>query len=718
MHIAVLMIVIATTLYAYVLAIFSRTVKLLPPSVSDDLLYIFMVPALNEEVVIHHTLTTLLALRGNFVVLILDDASDDKTAEIVKTFQGDPRALLLERPRAEARTGKGAVLNAGLREIERLGLADRYGAENVIITVFDADARVEPDFLEGLTPYFQDPKVAGVQSAVRMYNHDTNILTFWQHLEFVLWGELFCRAKNVLKSATLGGNGQCVRLAALASLGANPWQSSSLTEDLDLSLRLLSHGWQIRFCPSVAVWQEALPGLRRLIRQRSRWVQGHMVCWRYVPGLLRGSLPLYTKLDLLVFMLMPAALPPVGLVSIFSWQQLLGGIGHTHILSLLGVYVLGFNIAPLGIIAWRRAERPSLPRAIFHSHLFFFNSFVWLGACCVAIWNILKGRRGWAKTSRVGLPSAQSSAGIRNLRIALSRRPAIGLLIGLLALLWLVMPVLSYMSIGGRGEGALSTQIASIQSENVQRARSRLASPIPVVPQVINKPADDQSSSNPNPLTAAVNPTVPSNQDRASFALFQKRTIESTASVRSGEIEAKVAYDDGATTTVVVRFNMGDEQHPSSIQIVASYRDAILSESVEEITVGNDTWRRQNGGSWVIAPAAKSVKDKLLPYLPKVDSVKDPQLDILGDIAVLRWFDADHEIDETLRLNGPLGTPEEMRRVERTSGEVMTLAYRAWNTAVAISPPFVTETGSPGNPGSIPDKSPYVQGLQPTDDPH
>src|SRR5262249_16130992 len=149
----------------------------LPHRTRDDLLFIFMVPALNEEAVIGDTLTTLLALDGNLRVLILDDASDDRTAEIVHSFQTDPRVLILSRKRPNARIGKGAGLNAGVREIERVGLTAAYGPENVIITVFDADARVERDFLSGVTPYFDDPKVVGVQAAVRMFNNGTNLLT-------------------------------------------------------------------------------------------------------------------------------------------------------------------------------------------------------------------------------------------------------------------------------------------------------------------------------------------------------------------------------------------------------------------------------------------------------------------------------------------------------------------------------------------------------------
>jgi 1,2-diacylglycerol 3-beta-glucosyltransferase len=397
-----------TALYGYALAALSTR---MPSNVArgiDDLFFVLMVPALNEEQVIGRTISSLLKLRGNFLVLVIDDASDDGTVAAIKPFLADPRVRLMEHSRERARCGKGHVLNAGYAAIRQMGLVERYGAENVIVTVFDSDARVNPSFLEDVGPYFCDPKVAGVQSVVRMYNADHNLLTLWQNLEFAIWGRVMCQAKNRLKSATLGGNGQCVRLSALGDLGEEPWQSTSLTEDLDLSLKLLTSGWQLRFCPSAAVWQEAVPEFGKLVRQRSRWMQGHLVCWSYLPELLHGRLPLRTRVDLLIFLLLPAAILPVGLATIVSWAQFLLHLGEWEPWDLAAFYALGFVVAPLAVVYLARVERRGLWRSVLHGHLFIFYSFVWFLAAVAAWQKVLLGRRGWAKTGRV----AGSGAGL------------------------------------------------------------------------------------------------------------------------------------------------------------------------------------------------------------------------------------------------------------------------------------------------------------------
>jgi cellulose synthase/poly-beta-1,6-N-acetylglucosamine synthase-like glycosyltransferase len=319
----------------------------------------------------------------------------------------------LKQSSERARRGKGHALNAGYTAVRHLGLAERYGAENVIVTVFDSDARVERDFLRTVATYFRDPKVAGVQSSVRMYNADQNLLTSWQNLEFAVWGSVFGQAKNLLGSATLGGNGQCVRLAALASLGDEPWQASSLTEDLDLSLQLLIRGWQLRFCPSATVWQEAVPELGKLVRQRSRWMQGHFSCWKYLPGLLCSRLPVHARLDLLAFLLLPATILPVGWASIGSWGEFLLHFGEWGAWSakgwtMLGVwYLLSFVAAQLAVMSLPLDRRRSLPRLFLRAHLFTFYSFVWFLAAVAAFCKVLLGRGAWAKTGRVAVGSGK-----------------------------------------------------------------------------------------------------------------------------------------------------------------------------------------------------------------------------------------------------------------------------------------------------------------------
>lgn len=368
-------------------------------SVTTKLLFVLLIPALNEEHVIARTLRSLLRLTGRFLLVVVDDGSDDGTVDAVQPYLANSRVRVIVRPPSESRMGKGAALNAGLAFIRELPVTRMHGSERVIVVVFDADGRVEHNFLEQVAPYFQDPEVGGVQCAVRMHNAGRNLLTLWQQIEFVVWGELFSRAKDRLGSATLGGNGQFVRLAALDALGHRPWRPS-LTEDLDLSLRLLVAGWRIRFCDSAAVHQEAIWRIGPLLRQRGRWLQGHFVSWEHLPAVVRSHLPLLTRLDLAAFLLLPAAMLPIGIASVGTAAQFLIDLGYWNLGDVLRWYLLGFATVPLVALALVRRLDRRLPEAIGLAHLYVLYVFVWFAASVIAVCAILAGQRAWVKTSR------------------------------------------------------------------------------------------------------------------------------------------------------------------------------------------------------------------------------------------------------------------------------------------------------------------------------
>lgn len=407
------LLVLAVVLYAYSLAVIGRRAG--APSAADQhpLYFVVLVPCLNEARVIGQTLESLCALRGRYHIAVLDDASDDGSPGVVSRFPAWI-VTLVERRGLDARVGKGAALNQGYRELLRWRIDDLYGPENVIVVVFDADSRVPSDFLARVTPYFSDPRVVGVQSAVRMYNVDRNWLTFWQNLEFVVWARIFSRAKDRLGSATLGGNGQCVRLSALMSLGAAPWRPS-LTEDLDLSIRLILNGGRIRFCGDAYVAQEAVSHVRQLIRQRARWVQGHLVTWEHLPAILRSSAPLRVRLDLVAFLFLPAGLVPLALTTVDGWWTFLASLGALSLETLLLWYLLAFASAPLTVWALIRDGEVDRPRAIVQAHLFLAYSTFWLVAAGRAVWSIIRGDRTWAKTSRNPASIAQTGKAVEQL---------------------------------------------------------------------------------------------------------------------------------------------------------------------------------------------------------------------------------------------------------------------------------------------------------------
>lgn len=232
-----------------------------------------LVPARNEENVIEATVRSLCRMhyrkngRPNFEVVVIDDRSTDQTLSIVQRLAEEFSLVrVVRRFPDEPGTGKSVVLNEGLRF-----------SKGEIIAVFDADTRVEPNFLLKTVAYLYDPEVGGVQGRVRIYNPRQNLLTSMQEDEFSVMAHLVQLAKDALCGMTaLGGNGQLTRRDAVEKVGG--WNELSSTEDLDLTIRLLTAGYGVRYSPEAILWQEAVPNWSALLRQRVRWAEGFIKC--------------------------------------------------------------------------------------------------------------------------------------------------------------------------------------------------------------------------------------------------------------------------------------------------------------------------------------------------------------------------------------------------------------------------------------------------------
>lgn len=368
---------------------------------------IFVVPCLNEERVIAASLERLVELDHPRVhVLVVDDGSDDSTAAIVRAHP-DARVSLLRRTLPNARQGKGEALNAAVRHIEAGGVAPYGDPGDVVVCVVDADGRMEPQALAEVLPLFADPRLGAVQIGVRINNRQQNVLARMQDIEFVLYTEVFQRGRRHLGSVGLGGNGQFVRLSALLSLGPAPW-SRSLSEDLDLGVRLLIEGWHTDFCSTSAVHQQGLVDARRWVKQRTRWFQGHLQSWTLVPWVLR-DLDGTRRVDLLYHLTSPYLLLVTSFLSaafgLWIASIATGVVTGTVQFSWwwVSAYLVAFGPALLfGAVYWRQERAHGLrpAGAVLLLHAYVGYNLLWYVAGWRAAVRSLAGRTSWSKTDR------------------------------------------------------------------------------------------------------------------------------------------------------------------------------------------------------------------------------------------------------------------------------------------------------------------------------
>lgn len=94
----------------------------LEPLLAKGYQLILLVPAMNEEGIIEQTMRLFLretANLPNVKMVIIDDASSDDTALLVKSFskQAGGKIQLLQRQLPQAQTGKGTALNWAYQQV-------------------------------------------------------------------------------------------------------------------------------------------------------------------------------------------------------------------------------------------------------------------------------------------------------------------------------------------------------------------------------------------------------------------------------------------------------------------------------------------------------------------------------------------------------------------------------------------------------------------------
>jgi cellulose synthase/poly-beta-1,6-N-acetylglucosamine synthase-like glycosyltransferase len=352
-----------------------------------------LVACRNEAAVVDGLVASLLALdypSSALQLVVVDDGSTDGSgAALAALAAAEPRLTCITRP-PDARGGKAAALNAALPVVQ-----------GDVVVVFDADHQPRPDVIRRLVRHFADPSVGAVQGRCEIRNRDDSQLARLVSLDYLAGYLVNEYGRQALFELPAYGGANCaVRTTSLRSAGG--WNEASVTEDTDLTLRLLLRGERVRYDVGAVDTEEGVVTLERFWRQRYRWARGHQQVWRDYRGAVWRTrhLSVLRKVEATMFLLvfhLPVA-SAVGLGVLLLWSAGLVTLPAGPDLAVAWTLLFLGPLLELGggLLIARSARRDALALALF------LPVFLVSIALCTKAWiDGVSGRHyGWVKTQR------------------------------------------------------------------------------------------------------------------------------------------------------------------------------------------------------------------------------------------------------------------------------------------------------------------------------
>ena len=321
-------------------------------------------------------------------IKILIEGDDVETLAAALAVADAPHIEIVVVPAAAPRT-KPKALNIGLA-----------CARGEFIVVYDAEDRPHPQQLRAALAAFEDgdEKLACVQAPLAIDNADASWIARQFAAEYAIqFRELLPFLAKLKLPFALGGTSNHFRTEALRQSGG--WDAYNVTEDADLGYRLARDGWR---CDVIGppTYEEAPVTFQAWLKQRTRWIKGHMQTW-------------------LVLMRNPIrTLREMGVAGFLSMQLMLGGgiaasfahgpLAFIVLTAMLSPYTLlgpaDFALALFGycVAMFAALTACALSASLNHARAALTMPFYWplstIAAFC-ALFELAFRPHHWAKTT-------------------------------------------------------------------------------------------------------------------------------------------------------------------------------------------------------------------------------------------------------------------------------------------------------------------------------
>ena len=246
--------------YLYFLALVGLVGIRFYPELTGKCDFLILIPAHNEEKVIGATLQNLKKFKpvGKIDIAVIADNCTDSTAAIAR----ESGYTVLERTDSKLK-GKGYALDWATKQYD----LTQYDA----VAIVDADTMVQADMLEAMAR-----SLAMGAGAVQLYYgfsiEQKTALSYLQHVANIVENVLFYGARAILGlPILLRGTGMAIKSEVLQKY---PWDSHSITEDVEYAVKLLVNKIKIDFNTESLVYAPSTSSYEQSQSQKLRWAAG------------------------------------------------------------------------------------------------------------------------------------------------------------------------------------------------------------------------------------------------------------------------------------------------------------------------------------------------------------------------------------------------------------------------------------------------------------
>ena len=200
-------------------------------------------------------------LRGKYELIIADDSTNPETIALLSKFADkNPGFVKYVHRNNRGHFKPGALKNA------------MSVTKGELIVIFDADWIPAKDFLRTVIQPFSDPQVAIVQTRQGFYNQSTNMISRFASYLLMIYHTIVLPINNKLNCVFFCGTAGALRRSAFEEVGG--WNTESVTEDSELSVKLLIKGYKSVYL-DYETPSEVPDTFESFIKQQMRWCYGN-----------------------------------------------------------------------------------------------------------------------------------------------------------------------------------------------------------------------------------------------------------------------------------------------------------------------------------------------------------------------------------------------------------------------------------------------------------